>query len=118
MKRNWDLIRKILIKLEEKADSTSWLQSDEIKGFDARTVAYHYALLTEAGLIKSIDISGMEEEDYAALSLTWQGHEFLDKIRNDSVWNKIKSTLQHKSLDLSFETIKTIASTIITGMLS
>lgn len=25
MKRNWDLIRKILIKLEEKADSTSWL---------------------------------------------------------------------------------------------
>ncbi|WP_324681588.1 DUF2513 domain-containing protein [Bibersteinia trehalosi] len=116
MKRNWDLIRKILIKLEEKADSTSWLQSDEIQGFDSLTVAYHYALLTEAGLIKSIDLSGMEEEDYAALSLTWQGHEFLDKIKNERVWNKIKSTIQSKSLDLSFEAIKTVASNLISSM--
>ena len=105
------------LSLEEKADSTSWLQSDEIKGFDAHTVAYHYVLLTEAGLIKSIDISSMEEEDFAALSLTWQGHEFLDKIRNDTVWNKVKLTIQSKSLDLSFDAIKTIATAIIASML-
>lgn len=117
MKRNWDLIRKILQKLEEKADTTSWLQSDETKGFDAKIVAYHYGLLTEAGLIKSLDISSMEEEDYTALSLTWQGHEFLDKIRNDSVWNKVKSTVQSKSLDLSFDVIKTVATKIIAAMI-
>ncbi|PVX40585.1 hypothetical protein C8D76_103159 [Pasteurella langaaensis DSM 22999] len=34
MKRNWDLIRKILLKLEEKADSTSWLMSTDIQGYD------------------------------------------------------------------------------------
>lgn len=116
MKRNWDLIRKILLKLEEKSDTTSWLQSDEIKGFDAKIVAYHYGLLTEAGLIKSLELSSLEEEDYAALSLTWQGHEFLDKIKNENVWNKVKSTLQSKSLDLSFETIKIVASNLISSM--
>ena len=117
MKRNWDLIRKILLKLEEKADSTSWLQDDEIKGYDSQTVSYHYKLLTDAGLIESIDLSNMSEISYAALSLTWQGHEFLDKIKNESVWNKVKSTVQSKSLDLSFEVIKTVATTLISAML-
>lgn len=117
MKRNWDLIRKILIKLEEKADSTSWLESSDIKGYDSQTVAYHYKLLKNARLIDALDISSLEEEDFAATSLTWQGHEFLDKIRNDSVWNKVKSTVQSKSLDLSFDVIKTVASSIIGAML-
>ncbi|WP_019518458.1 DUF2513 domain-containing protein [Aggregatibacter actinomycetemcomitans] len=54
---------------------------------------------------------------YAALSLTWQGHEFLDKIRNDSVWNKVKSTVQSKSLDLSFDVIKQVATALIGSML-
>ncbi|WP_306291846.1 hypothetical protein [Rodentibacter ratti] len=38
-------MRKILIKLEEKADSTSWLESTDIKGYDSRTVTYHCSLL-------------------------------------------------------------------------
>ena len=117
MKRNWDLIRKILIKLEEKADSTSWLESDRIKGYDSISVAYHYKLLKNAGLIEAIDISSIETEDFAATSLTWQGHEFLDKIRNDSVWNKVKSTVQNKSLDLSFDVIKSVSTTLIGSML-
>lgn len=117
MKRNWDLIRKILLKLEEKADSTSWLESSEIKSYDKQTVVYHYKLLKNAGLIEAIDLSTVEERDYAALSLTWQGHEFLDKIRNDSVWNKVKSTVQSKSLDLSFDIIKQVATATISAML-
>lgn len=118
MKRNWDLIRKILIKLEEKADSISWLESDGIKGYDSTTVAYHYKLLKNAGLIDAHDISSIEEENFAAVSLTWQGHEFLDKIRNEGVWNKVKATVQSKSLDLSFDVIKTVAASIIKTMLS
>ncbi|MEG9531612.1 DUF2513 domain-containing protein [Mannheimia indoligenes] len=117
MKRNWDLIRKILLKLEEKADSTSWLESTDIKGYDAKTVAYHYKLLNNARLIEAIDVSSLEEEDFSATSLTWQGHEFLDKIRNDSVWNKVKSTVQSKSLDLSFDVTKTVATKIIAAMI-
>ncbi|WGE56090.1 DUF2513 domain-containing protein [Actinobacillus equuli subsp. equuli] len=106
----------MLLKLEAKTDSTSWLQSNEISGFDARTVTYHYALLTEAGLIQSLDISSMEDADYAAFSLTWQGHEFLNKIKNDTVWNKVKSTIQSKGIDLSLEAIKMVATNLISSM--
>ncbi|MBF0786083.1 DUF2513 domain-containing protein [Muribacter muris] len=118
MKRNWDLIRKILIKLEEKADGTSWLESSAIRGYGPMTVAYHYKLMQSAGLIEVKDVSDAEQEDFAALSLTWQGHELLDNIRNDSVWNKVKSTVQTKSLNLSFDVIKQVAGTLIRTMLS
>ncbi|QIM63167.1 hypothetical protein A1D29_07665 [Pasteurellaceae bacterium Orientalotternb1] len=117
MKRNWDLIRKILIKLEEKADIESELSSEDIRGFDRYTVAYHYNIMAQAGLITVADNSGIDEIDYSALSLTWQGHEFLDKIRNDRVWNKVKRTVQSKSLDLSFDVIKQVAGTVIGAML-
>lgn len=117
MKRNWDLIRKILLELEKKADNSSWLESTSIKGYDAHTVSYHYKLLNEAGLIEITDLSSIEEIDFAATALTWQGHEFLDKIRNDTVWNKVKSVVQSKSLNLSFEVIKTVAASVITAML-
>ena len=109
MKRNWDLIRRILLKLEEKADTDSFLHSDQVKGYAAEVVAYHYKLMADAELINIDDISDMGGEDYAALSLTWQGHEFLDNIRNDTVWNKVKATIKSKGVDLSFELIKTVA---------
>lgn len=117
MQRNWDLIRKILLKLEEKADPRSLLQDDEISGYDRITVSYHFKLLNKAELIEATSVSTPEKYQYSAISLTWQGHELLDKIRNDSVWNKVKSTVQSKSLDLSFDVIKQVATATISAML-
>lgn len=117
MKRDWDLIRKILFKLEEKADAKSLLQDNEIKGFDSETVSYHFKLLHSAGLIEGVDFSSMNELSYAAQSLTWAGHEFLDKIRSDTIWNNVKTLVKTKSLDLSFDVIKSAASALISSML-
>ena len=117
-KRDWDLIRKILLKLEEKADNTSFLENDVFDGVSPAIVNYHYKLLEQAGLITLEDLSDLDGENYVALSLTWQGHEFFDKIRSDNVWNKIKNAAKAKSLDLSFDVIKSICATLITSILS
>lgn len=114
MKRKWELIRKILIELEK--DGSSWLESASIREYDADTVAYHCWLLNEAGLIEMTKTSSTTGLDFG-ITLTWQGHEFLDKIRNDSVWNKVKSVVQSKSLNLSFEVINGAAPSVITAML-
>ena len=116
MKRDWDLIRKILLKLEEKADNTSFLENDVFDGVSPIIVNYHYKLLEQAGLITLEDLSDLDGENY--VSLTWQGHEFFDKIRSDNVWNKIKNAAKAKSLDLSFDVIKSICATLITSILS
>ncbi|POY44102.1 hypothetical protein C3007_07230 [Avibacterium gallinarum] len=100
MKRNWELIRKILFKL-----ALTSLDNGGIKGFPPAVVEYHYLLLKQSQLIDSQH------------KLTWQGHEFLDKIRNDTAWNKIKQTIKTKGIDLSFEAIKLAGKSLLFSLL-
>ncbi|AKD37407.1 DUF2513 domain-containing protein [Pasteurella sp. PK-2025] len=117
MKRDWELIRKILVQLEEQNTPKSWLYGSDIEGYDREIVVYHYKLLGEAGLIESKDVSKIGKVDFVAQCLTWQGHEFLDKIRSDTAWNKIKAVLMKKGVDLSFEAIKVAGTSIIASLL-
>lgn len=116
MERNWELIRKILLKLAEKADDSP-MESDVFAKFSAETTAYHYKILAQAGLIEVEECATLSGVDYAAIQLTWQGHELLDQIRNDTVWNKIKATVKNKGLDLSFELIKTAGKKVLSALL-
>ena len=50
-------------------------------------------------------------------SLTYQGHQFLDNIRDDNVWNKSKEILsKFKSTSINF--IANISSQIIANIIS
>jgi len=40
--------------------------------------------------------------------LTWHGHELLDTIRHNGVWNKVKAKAGEKGLDLTFEVVKSL----------
>ncbi|PHS34049.1 MAG: hypothetical protein COA92_03165 [Sulfurovum sp.] len=42
-------------------------------------------------------------------SLTWEGHDFLDNVRSDSIWSKTKNILKEKGLGMSFDIIKKTA---------
>lgn len=116
MKRNWDAIRKIMIKLEEIPSECGQLGSDSIPGVDNEAAFYHMRLMIEAGLA----VGGCPEvvgDCYGYLDrLTWEGHELLDRIRRDTVWNKIKETARTKGVDLSFDVVKSIAKTLVDGM--
>ena len=41
--------------------------------------------------------------------------DYLDKIRDNSTWKKIKDVISQKGLPLVFDTIKTIADAFITA---
>lgn len=45
---------------------------------------------------------------YIPKSLTWQGHEFLDASRNETVWKKTLKTINKKRDGLTFEVIKAL----------
>ena len=49
--------------------------------------------------------------------LTWEGHEFLDKIKNDTVWNKTLKVIKEKGLPLALDTVKDIAAAVAAAML-
>ena len=108
MKRDIDLIRKILFEVEEFEDPWGLSSDLEIDGYDNQVVSYHVKLLFEAGLLEADDVCEMGSDGYRwwAKSLTWEGHEFLDAARDDSRWNKAKRLVAEKAGGLMFEALK------------
>lgn len=119
MKRDMELIRKILFAIEEKYVDVA-IYDLEIDGYDLKTVAYHCSILKDAGLISDYGASygGDELLDFGVGAITWEGHDFLDKIRNDTIWNKTKETIKSKGLPMLLDVVKSISSAIISGMVN
>jgi hypothetical protein len=117
MKRNWELIREILVKAEE-LNEQEYFGEDSFNDSDTNEVAHHLVLLDKAGFIEAINNGGMNHQTRICTGLTWDGYEFLDKIRDKTVWNKTKAILKDKGLELTFATIKVAAAKAITQLLS
>ena len=119
MQRDMDLIRKILFVIEGKYVDT-WLPGSDVQidGYDMKTIAYHCALPHDAGLI--YDYKAQYAGDglcfFGVGRLTWEGHELLDKIKSDTVWNKTKETIKSKGIPLVLDAVKEISSAIVTSM--
>lgn len=110
MKRNLDLIRDILFAVESAntIDASLTLNSLSKIHPNHELILYHVFLLDDAGLILGIFD---ETAPYICISrLTNEGHDYLDTIRDDSVWSQTKSTLGKISGSASLEVVKTIAS--------
>ena len=87
MKRDMELIRRVLLEVEARPDAhTARLQLPE---YPDAVVSHHVGLLVQAGLLEGQSYVGSDEEDWYPSKLTWEGHEFLDNIRNDAVWKEV-----------------------------
>ena len=119
MKRDMDLCRLILFKIEDEYRSTA-LFNLQIDGYDIETIAYHCDLLFEADLIKSYKPTYASDEIYffSVGALTWEGHDFLDKIRENTIWNRTKNSIKENALPMTLEVIKSVATSFITDQLS
>ena len=110
MKRDMDLVRKILIKMEKDWGYEYLLQAGreiEIEGYSDSAVHYHLRIMIEAGLITSIFPEGdchinSTYIQYPPEIITWEGQEFLEAIREEGTWEKIKK----EATNLSFVAIK------------
>lgn len=111
MKRNWDTIRELLAKVEECTLPTDMVRLANFPAERHAEIAYHMALLIEAGLVNGqvVKTIGPEVKDFFAQRLTWSGHELIDSIRSDTVWNKTKKVFVEKGIDMSFDLIKSVA---------
>jgi len=105
MKRDWEVIRQILLRLEALGDADSILCAGEIPGFDEQRVTYNMVILKEAGLIEA-DAAYGEDGFGVATRMTWNGHELLDHMRDQGTWNSVKKLIREKGLDVSVEAIK------------
>lgn len=96
MQRDMDLIRDLLLFVEGNPvlDGNRWFKADSpeemnVSNHSLAEINYHLAMLIENGFMK-----GKTGSDYPMVSkLTWEGHEFLDDIKDSSVWESTKARI-------------------------
>ena len=109
MKRDMELVRKILLETEEESNNPlEWVVLN-IEGYDPELVSYHVKIMAEAGLIEAKDLSTLGSFEWHPKSLRWEGHEFLDTVRNETVWAKTKEVVKSKGGSVGFEVLKEVA---------
>lgn len=93
MKRDMDLIRVMLLAIE--AHPSGFAPEIEIVGYTQEQIGYHAALLGEAGLAMVVNETGLDDKSPQAtiIRLTWAGHEFLDSVRENNIWNQAKDKI-------------------------
>jgi DNA-binding PadR family transcriptional regulator len=100
MKRDMDLIRDILLRLEKmhlEAGAVYLIDwSDPIFQFEGQTmdeVVYNLDLIVQSGFVNAPPkMQGGAALGYAGL--TPRGHEFLDDVRDPKVWRMTKDGVQ------------------------
>jgi hypothetical protein len=93
MKRDMELIREILLAVEDSVQTQGTIDL-QLSERAPEFVSYQVKCLAEAELIEATDLSSMHGFEWKPRSLTWQGHEFLDAARNDTVWKNAMSKLK------------------------
>jgi hypothetical protein len=102
MKRDMDLIRKMLLAIED--ESSGWAPEFQFEGYTPDQVGYHGYLLVDAGLAVGVAMThdNSEAPDWIVTHLTWAGHEFAANARKDSRWREALSLIRTKADTVSF----------------
>lgn len=118
MKRDMELARKILLRIEN-AEPFETLYDLKIDGYGKQEIAYHCEMLYNEGLIKEYNGFSCDNFDgvlrFYVQDLTWEGQDFLETIREDTIWDKTKSTIKEKGLPMLIGTIKTVATAFVSA---
>ena len=106
MKRDLDLIRKILLALESQ-EHGFFQEPLVIDGHSEEQIGYHVHLLGEAGLLKVGDHTHLQSLSPEAfpVSITWAGHEFIDAAKDESVWAKAKAKVLKPAGGVAFDVL-------------
>ena len=138
MKRDLEMVRDILLEIENlpygqtlkvidtipEERRNYWrvlgLNSDEEELKCCDPVRFHHArLLWESGFVREPDIiaSGRSRheiiDELELYRLTTEGHDFLDSIRNETVWRRTKTKLAEVGGNAPLAIIKTAAHEIM-----
>lgn len=110
MKRDMELIRTILMTLEE-ADYRSGRPVEwDMEDRSTAQCDYHVWLLKDAGLIEAERVFGSHASNFwQPISITWRGQEFLSSIRGEGAWARLKKRLGVAIGEVPFQILQDVA---------
>lgn len=118
MKRDLDLVRSILLYVENADDE---VDTDDMAAerWPIETVAYHVGLMEHHGLLDVLqdfrDMNGTTIELVVA-GITWDGQDYLDSIREPNVWDRVKKTLASTVGSTTLDAVRQTGSMVALAM--
>ena len=108
MKRDMDLVRKILLTIESMETRYEHIS---VPDFPADVVNHHVDLLISAGIVNgNRNLAFGRPPKPIVEGLSWPGYDFLDAIRNESIWVKTKDFVKERELQsIPIELLKSVA---------
>ena len=121
MKLNHDCVRDLLLYLEDNLNFNNEIKINKLnlRDYSQEDLLYTAQKLIEANYINCVTSRYYDNKLPFILvkSITFEGHQFLDNIRDENVYSKTKtilSTFKSVSIDIFSET----ASKVITALIS
>jgi hypothetical protein len=113
MKRDMDLVRKIILDSEGRSEDEMQHGNPEIDGYSEEVIGHHVFLMWQAGLLDAVECTAGESSRQALiLNMTWKGHDFADASRSSAAWDhakKIMSKVGAGGIDMMIDVLKHIA---------
>ncbi|HTV34223.1 MAG TPA: DUF2513 domain-containing protein [Methylocella sp.] len=99
MKRDMDLIRELLLRFEAldiPPGVVRMLHPSNpffaVEGFTDREIGHHLRMLVSAGFVETAGSMPFGHDGSIVFrQISWQGHDFLDSVRDPKIWEKTKS---------------------------
>jgi Hypothetical protein (DUF2513) len=117
MKRNDDLIRTLMLLLEDANDYVN--DKVVVEGYARDEVAYHLALIVKTGFAEGPQPRYSSEGGDPTIPsvvvitrLSPVGHDFIATLRDDTVWTKVKERLAKVGGSASLEIIGQLGASI------
>ena len=119
MKLNLELVRDLLIYIEENGDGEQGVYDIRINGYTNNEIMYHTSLLAEIGYIDYYVTTQMGVgKSFIPTRLTIQGHMYIENIRNKYIWSELKKDMELKGIvNTSVDVIKDYANKFIRNKL-
>lgn len=120
MKLNHDCVRSLMLYIEENLDLGYRMEISQIslENYDTQELLYTAIKLNEAGYITAKVARYLNGNcSVSVFEITWEGHKFLDTIRDSKVWSHTKSILSKLS-STSITFVSTVASQVITNLIT
>jgi hypothetical protein len=119
MKIDLDYLKNILLRAQNstKAIFTIWDLVEEKNDIYTETFVFHLQILADKSIIVNSNDNSSELGNsrlgngqlnwrITNLRLTANGHDFIDALKNDTVWLKIKKEVKTSSLSIIISTAK------------
>lgn len=120
MKLNHDCVRDLLLYIEEHSSYDTKIDVNKLKfkNYSNSDLIYTADKLFEANYLNCIKSNQFNNSSPSIIikSITYDGHQFLDNIRDDGVWKNTKSILS-KFTSTSLGIISDISSQIISNII-